>query len=74
MPKDQEILHELLEVIHPEIGVSLKGVLVLLSLLHGVDHQAGHFFLHLHEVCHVFQVCLEGVREKPTDEALDLFL
>ena len=33
--KDEEVLHKLLKVIHPEVGVPLKGVLVLLSHLHG---------------------------------------
>lgn len=58
VPEDEEVLHKLLKVIHPEVGVPLEGVLVLLGHLHGPDDQAGQFFPHLYEVCDILQVRL----------------
>ena len=60
VPIGEEVLHELLGVVHPQVGVALEGVLVLLSLLYGADDQAGHLLPHLYEVGHVFQVGLQG--------------
>lgn len=57
---DEEALHDLLGVVHPQVGVALEGVLVLLSLLYGADDQVGQLLPHLYEVGHVFQVGLQG--------------
>lgn len=62
MPVHEEVLHELLWVVRPQIGVALEGVLVLLGLLHGADDQVGNLLPHLYEVRHVFQVGLQAGR------------
>lgn len=64
-PVDQEAPHGFLQVIRPEVGVRLEGVLVLLGLLHGADDPAAQLLPHLCEVGHVLQVGLQGQRGAP---------
>lgn len=66
--EDQEVLHGLLQVIHPEVGIPLERVLVLLNLLHGVDDQAGHLLSHLYEIGSVFQIYLKVWKEASRGE------
>ena len=55
---EQELPHELVAVVHPQVGVVVEGVAVLCGLVHDGVHPLHQLVPHVRQVVHLLQVRL----------------